>query len=71
MENTVSKPDEMRSLVASIMMSNPEKFDRNELGKEPAQYIEWLTSGPHAWGGIPELKAISDLYNVEFGVVVI
>ena len=71
MENTVSKPDEMRQLTASIMMSHPEKFDRNELGKDPAQYIEWLTSGPHAWGGIPELKALADLYSVEFGVVVI
>ena len=35
MEGTVEKPDEMRQLTASIMMSNPEKYDRNELGKDP------------------------------------
>lgn len=33
--------------------------------------MDWLTSGPHAWGGIPELKALADIYGVEFGVVVI
>ena len=71
MEGTVDKPTEMRQNAAAIMLSNPEKFSREELGKDPQAYVEWLTSGPHAWGGIPELKALSDLYGVEFGVVVI
>ena len=71
MEGTVDKPEEMRQLVASIMMSNPEKFSREELGKDPQQYMQWLTSGPSAWGGIPELKALGDLYNIEMAVVVI
>lgn len=71
MEGTVDKPGEMRQLVASIMVSNPDKYSAQELGKDPQQYIEWLTSGPSAWGGIPELKALGDLYSVEFGVVVI
>jgi len=53
------------------MMSNPDKYNREELGKDPQAYIEWLTSGSHAWGGIPELKALGDLYGVEMGVVVI
>lgn len=71
MEGTVEKPSEMRQLVASVMLSNPDKFNREELGKEPQQYVDWLTSGPHSWGGIPELKALADIYGVEFGVVVI
>ena len=71
MEGTVDKPVEMRQLTTSVMMSNPDKFDKNELGKDPQQYIDKLTSGPHAWGGIPEIKALSDLYSVEMGVVVI
>ena len=70
-EGTVDKPSEMRQLTASIMVSNPEKYSRDELGKDPQQYIEWLTSGPQAWGGIPELKALSDLYSIEIGCVVI
>ena len=53
------------------MSSNPTKFDKKELGKEPAEYIAWLTSGPSAWGGIPELKALCDFYSIEMGVVVI
>ena len=71
MEGTVDKPGEIRQMVASIMMSNPEKYSREELGKDPQAYIDWLTSGPHAWGGIPELMALSDLYGIELGVVVI
>ena len=53
------------------MLSKPNKYNANELGKDPKKYIEWLTSGPEAWGGIPELKALCELYNVELGVVVI
>ena len=71
MEGTVDKPMEIRQLTASIMMSNPDKYSREELGKDPSQYVEWLTSGPAAWGGIPELKALSDLYSAEMACVVI
>ena len=35
MEGTVEKPAEMRQVTASIMMSNPEKYSREELGKDP------------------------------------
>ena len=35
MEGTVDKPSEMRQLLASIMVSNPEKYNREELGKDP------------------------------------
>ena len=52
------------------MLQNPGKYNADELGKEPLKYIEWLTSGPEAWGGIPELKALGEIYDVEFGVVV-
>jgi len=70
-EGTVDHPDEVRQNVAALMLSKPEKYNRDELGKDPQAYVEWLTSGPQAWGGIPELKALSEVYNVEFGVVVI
>lgn len=53
------------------MLSNPNKFNAEELGKDPKKYVEWLLSGPEAWGGIPELKALGEIYSIEFGVVVI
>ena len=59
MEGVVNKPDETRSIVASVMASQPEIFNKAELGKTPEEYFAWLLSGPSAWGGIPELKALS------------
>ena len=71
MEGTVDKPGEMRQITVSIMASNPDKYNRGELGRDPQEYFNWLTSGPAAWGGIPELKALGDFYSVEMAVVVI
>jgi len=71
MEGVVNKPQETREMVVSIMMSQPDVFTEAELGKPPETYFTWLLSGSKAWGGIPELKALSTLYQVEIGVVVI
>lgn len=70
-EGVVDKPEETRQMVVSVMMSQPELFNDSELGKPPAEYFKWLLSGSKAWGGIPELKALSTLYECEIGVVVI
>ena len=53
------------------MLANPNKYDEKEFGKDPKKYVEWLTSGPSAWGGTPELKALSEIYNVEIGLGII
>jgi len=53
------------------MLSDPVTFSEQELGKKPEEYIQWLTSGNSAWGGIPELRALAMLYETEIGVVVI
>ena len=46
MEGTVDKPMELRELVASVILSQPDKYNRNELGKDPNDYCTWLMSGP-------------------------
>ena len=71
MEGTVDQPDQVRKVVAAHMLANPKTYNSEELGKDPKKYVEWLTSGPEAWGGIPELKALGEIYGVEFGVIVI
>ena len=71
MEGVKDKPDEIRQTVAMVMISQPDIFNAEELGKPVDKYVEWLTSGSSAWGGIPELKALSQFYGVEIGVVVI
>lgn len=53
------------------MLSDPQTFSKQELGKEPEEYVTWLISGSAAWGGIPELKALSLYFEIEIGVVVI
>ena len=53
------------------MLSDPITFSASELGKDPQKYVEWLCSGNSAWGGIPELKALSMYFQTEFAVVVI
>lgn len=53
------------------MMSDPESFTSQELGKHIDEYVKWITSGSAAWGGIPELKALALFYECEFAVVVI
>ena len=70
-EGSQDDPMGLRKRVAAHMLSKPQVFNAEELGKDPAKYTEWLTSSPEAWGGIPELKALSEIYGVEFGVVVI
>jgi ubiquitin thioesterase OTU1 len=71
LEGTVSKPQETREILASVMLSDPLNFSKSELGRDPEEYIKWLTGSSSAWGGIPELKALSMVFECEFGVVVI
>ena len=70
-EGSQDDPMGLRKQVAAHMLSKPNVFNTQELGKDPKQYTDWLTSSPDAWGGIPELKALSEIYGVEIGVVVI
>lgn len=70
-QGTVDQPMETRELVASVMLSEPTQFSKDVLGKEPMEYVAWLTGSSSAWGGIPELKALSLFFSVEFAVVVI
>ena len=53
------------------MLANPDKYDEKEFGKDPKKYVEWIMSGPSAWGGTPELKALSEIYDVEIGLGII
>ena len=71
LEDTVDKPQEMRETIASVMLSDPLTYSKEELGKDPSEYVAWITGSSSAWGGIPELKALSQLYECEFAVVVI
>jgi hypothetical protein len=53
------------------MLNDPATFSAKELGMEPQKYADWICGGNSAWGGIPELKALSMYFQTEFAVVVI
>ena len=60
----------MRGVVATYVLTEPERYNRAFLGgqQEPETYAEWI-SKPTEWGGIPELKILSEHYRVEMRVV--
>jgi len=61
----------MRQTIASIIIADPLKYNEKSLGKNPQDYVNWLLKGSSSWGGIPELRVMSEYYNVEIGCVVI
>ena len=69
--NTVENPQEIRKLVSSVILNDPETFTKAELGgRDPQEYVEWLCGEVLVWGGIPELKALSIHFQTEFAVVI-
>ena len=70
LEDSVSKSDEVRQTVAAIIISDPSKYNKSFLGgsQDPENYAEWICK-PQEWGGIPELKILSEYYAKEICVV--
>ena len=56
-------------MVSAIILSDPSKYNTSFLGggMSPEAYAEWIC-GPQ-WGGIPELKILSEFYSKELCVV--
>ena len=64
LEDRIDKSDEIRGTVAAIVLSDSEKYNRKFLGGalDPTEYAEWICR-PSQWGGIPELKILSEYYK--------
>ena len=54
----------LRELVASIVLSKPDKYDAGILGKPPAEYVQWILDLKR-WGGSIELHVLAVHFNVE------
>ncbi|XP_065910864.1 ubiquitin thioesterase OTU1-like [Dysidea avara] len=59
---------ELRELVAGIIMSDPDKYSTAMLGRSNEQYTEWIMKD-ESWGGAIELSILSDSYETELHVV--
>ncbi|KAL3426162.1 ubiquitin thioesterase otu1 [Phlyctema vagabunda] len=55
---------ELRSLVASTIQADPEKYTRVVLEKEPDDYCRWIQTEA-AWGGAIEMEILANHYEVE------
>lgn len=55
---------ELRSIVATIIQSNPTDYTAAILGKKPDEYCTWIQN-EDSWGGAIELKILSEYFNIE------
>lgn len=64
-----NKSEELRSTVAAMILSDP-KYDKKFLGgaMEPEAYAEFICK-PKEWGGMPELRMLSEYYKARITVV--
>lgn len=54
---------ELRSLVASTIQSNPEKYSDAILGKPRGEYCQWIQT-EYSWGGYVELIILSQHFQI-------
>ncbi|RDW73894.1 hypothetical protein BP5796_07336 [Coleophoma crateriformis] len=59
---------ELRSFVASQIQSDPEKYTKVVLEKEPDDYCRWIQTEA-AWGGAIEIELLANHYDVEICTV--
>ena len=53
---------DMRHLIKQTILKDKARFNKEFLGlMEPEEYSEWICV-PTNWGGVPELKILSELY---------
>lgn len=61
----------IRSLIATIILSDTNKYNRSFLGggMEPQEYAEWICSDKKEWGGVPELRMLATHYETRLNVL--
>lgn len=60
--------EQMRELIAGIVMSDPSTYNEGFLGKGNGSYCKWIMK-KEAWGGAIEISILSKYYGVEIDVV--
>lgn len=55
---------ELRSLVCTRILQDPERFNEAYLGKKVSAYVDWIRK-PSSWGGAIEIQIFSEYYEVE------
>lgn len=63
-----SRAGELRQLAAHLVLSDPANYDAAVLGRDPAEYAQWIAQ-PHHWGGAIELALLARHYATEMASV--
>ncbi|ETO32445.1 hypothetical protein RFI_04670 [Reticulomyxa filosa] len=63
-ENKAFKSDELRTIIASVLISDPETYTEALLGKKNDKYAEYIMQS-NVWGGSIELSILSNYYECE------
>ncbi|KAH9483705.1 Putative ubiquitin thioesterase otu1 [Psilocybe cubensis] len=67
-EQSISKAQQIRKIVADGIRNNPETYNEAILGMPPSQYIATITK-PTSWGGAIELSIIAAHYSAEIASI--
>ena len=69
LENRLDMSLELRQIVASVVLSYPDKYNESVLGGETAHgYANWIMKYEN-WGGALDLEIISEYYSCEIVVI--
>ena len=67
-EKSLEKAEDLRNIIGSFVLSDPNTFDANFLGREPAEYIHWIQKST-SWGGAVEIIILTMYYQIEVAVL--
>jgi len=61
---TRSKAPQLRSLIASLVVADPDEYSDAVLGQPNPEYAQWIME-PKSWGGAIELSILAQHYQAE------
>ena len=60
--------DDLRQLIASVVMSDPDTYNEASLTKSGEDYCRWILD-PSSWGGAIELSILAAYYQTEIAAI--
>lgn len=64
MERNRERGYDLRNIIASIVLSDPERYNAAVLGRPNVEYCHWITDPQH-WGGEIELSILAQYYQCQ------
>lgn len=68
MEGSLTMSSDLRQLIASVVMSDPDTYNEAALSKPCDEYCKWIMD-PSSWGGAIEMSILSAYYQTEIAAI--